>query len=91
MTRRRGPNLNDHDFLTHKEAAKLARCHENTLHSWNPPCRVRRGRKWLYPAEAFRAWLEHKDQVPPCDIDTVKPSRQNRRATYRELAKSWQG
>lgn len=71
----------DADFLTHKEAASIARCSENTLHNWEPPCRRRKGRKWLYPREEFIRWLS--DTPTKERIDHPRAPRQNRRSLYR--------
>lgn len=71
----------DPAFLTHKEAADVARCHENTLHNWAPPCRNKKGRKWLYPKDEFLRWL--RDTPTKERIDHPKASRQNRRSLYR--------
>lgn len=73
-----------HEFLTHSEAAGIARCHGNTLHNWDPPCRERRGKKWLYPREEFLAWLKGQRGTPSKErIDRPTPNRQNRRSLYR--------
>lgn len=71
----------DADFLTHKEAAAVARCHPNTLHSWEPPCRNKKGRRWLYPREEFIRWL--RDIPTKEHIDQHETPRQNRRSLYR--------
>lgn len=81
----------DHDFLTHKEASRIARCHSNTLHAWAPPCRVRRGRRWLYPQDAFRRWLEEGGPGTPSKerIDPPPTKPQNRLSIYRKMGASW--
>lgn len=81
----------DHEFFTHAEAAGIARCHTNTLHNWDPPCRERRGKKWLYPREEFLAWLRGGGPGTPSkeriDPPPVKP--QNRTSLYRKMGASW--
>lgn len=81
--------LPDEIMLTHAEAAKIARCSENTLHSWEPPCRSRKGRCWLYPREEFLAWLKSTPNEGVIDRPQAKP--QNRRSIYRRIGKKWQG
>ena len=74
----------NHEFLTHQEAARIARVHTNTLHKWNPPCRERRGKKWLYPTDEFIAWLRGGGPGTPSKerIDRPTSNRQNRRSLY---------
>lgn len=77
-------SIDDHDFLTHKEASLIARCHTNTLHKWDPPCRERKGKKWLYPRQEFMDWLKGGDDTPTKEqVDRPRRPRQNRRSIYR--------
>lgn len=71
----------DSPFFTHEEAATVARCHPNTLHAWAPPCRVRRGRRWLYPREEFLRWLAGTPSEER--VDHGKENSQNRRSLYK--------